>query len=135
MSFLVDTDICSAHLKQRGDVTTRLTQNLGRIYVSVISVGELMTWALRAQAPPQRLQGIEDFLSDVTVLHVTEAVARKFGELRAWLLDGGRPTPDMDLLIAATALVHGLHVVTHNVQDFAHVPGLHVDDWMDSGTE
>jgi predicted nucleic acid-binding protein len=42
---------------------------------------------------------------------------------------GGLP-PEMDLLIAATALFHGLTLVTHNVQDFAAVPGLAVQDWL-----
>ena len=36
----------------------------------------------------------------------------------------------MDLLNGATALVHGLTMVTHNVQDYAHVPGLTIDDWL-----
>ena len=38
--------------------------------------------------------------------------------------------PEMDLLIAATALVYDLTLVTHNVRDFANVPGLRVQDWL-----
>jgi tRNA(fMet)-specific endonuclease VapC len=81
-------------------------------------------------APPQRLQSLLDFLNDVTVLDVTEQVGRKFGEVRAALFDAGKPAPEMDLLIAATALVHNLTLVTHNVRDFANVPGLTVQDWL-----
>ena len=66
---------------------------------------------------------------DLHVLDVTEDVSRRFGEVRAALLDQGRPTPALDLLIAATALHHGLTVITHNLQDFAHIPGIVVDDW------
>jgi predicted nucleic acid-binding protein len=36
----------------------------------------------------------------------------------------------MDLLIGSTALVHGLTLVTHNVADYANVPGLTVMDWL-----
>jgi tRNA(fMet)-specific endonuclease VapC len=36
----------------------------------------------------------------------------------------------MDLLIAATAILHELTLVTHNVEDFASVPGLAVVDWL-----
>jgi predicted nucleic acid-binding protein len=71
-----------------------------------------------------------DLLNDVRVLEVTEDIARKFGELRAALFDAGLSVPEMDLMIAATALVHNLTVVTHNVQDFANVPGLSIDDWL-----
>ena len=130
MSYLIDTDICSAHFKQKGTVTSKFLQNTGRLHVSAITVGELYTWALRAKAPPQRLQSLSDFLDDVTVLDVTEHVGRKFGEVRAALLDVGRPAPNLDLMIASTALVHGLTVVTHNTQDFTNIPGLRVEDWL-----
>ena len=132
MSFLLDTDTCSAHLKQRGSVTNRFAQHLGSLHVSVITVGELMTWAMRSNAPPRRIQGVQSLLNDVTILEVTEVVGIQFGKLRAGLLDAGRPTPEMDLWIAATALVHGLTVITHNVRDFAHIPGLNSDDWFSS---
>jgi len=55
--------------------------------------------------------------------------AWKFGEIRAQLLDKGEPVAAIDLMIAATALIHNLTVVTHNTQHFAKVPGLNVEDW------
>ncbi len=97
MSFLLDTDMCSAHLKQKGSLTHKFLQHMGHLYVSVITVAELYTWALRAKAPPQRLPALQALLSDVQVLDVTEPVARKFGEVRATLLDAGKPVPEMDL--------------------------------------
>src|SRR5262245_10291147 len=130
MSFLLDTDICSAHLKQNGKLAHKFLQYLGRLHVSVITVGELYTWALRAKASPQRLQELRDFLNDVQLLEVNETVARKFGEVRAVLFDAGISVPEMDLMIAATALVHNLTVVTHNVQDYATIPGVSIDDWL-----
>lgn len=130
MSFLLDTVTCSAHLKQRGNLTHRFLQYMGRLHMSVITVGELYTWALRARASPQRLQALLDLLADVQVLDITEPVARRFGEVRAALFDAGRHVPDMDLLIGATALVINLTVVTHNVQDYANIPGLATDDWL-----
>ena len=61
---------------------------------------------------------------------MTDPVARKFGEVRAGLLDAGQPVPELDLLIASTALVHNLTVVTHNTQDHADIPGLNLEDWL-----
>src|SRR5690242_8848999 len=129
MSFLLDTDTCSAHLKQKGNLTHKFLQYMGRLHVSVITLGELFTWALRAKAPPRRLQSLLDLLNDVQVLDVTDPVARKFGEVRAGLLDAGQPVPELDLLIGSTALVHNLTVVTHNTQDYANIPGLNLEDW------
>ena len=130
MGLLIDTDTCSANLKQKGPVMSRFLQYTGQLHISTVTVGELFTWALRAKAPPERMQGLLDLLNDVDILDVTEAVGRKFGEVRAGLLDAGKPAPGMDLLIAATALVHNLTLVTHNVPDFANIPDLRVVDWL-----
>ncbi len=130
MRFLLDTDICSAHLKSNPLVTNRFLQYTGGLCMSAITLGELYTWALRAKTPPSRLQDVLLLLQDVIVLDVTPDVARKFGEVRAGLLDVGKPAPSVDLLLAATALAHGLILVTHNVADYANVPGLTVVDWL-----
>jgi tRNA(fMet)-specific endonuclease VapC len=58
---------------------------------------------------------------------MTQDVARKFGEVRAALLDQGLPPPALDLVIAATALVHNFTLVTHNTLDFGNIPGLRLD--------
>jgi tRNA(fMet)-specific endonuclease VapC len=131
VSFLLDTDICSAHLRQTAAaVTGKFLQYASRLHVSVITAGEVHTWARRAKASPKRLQALDDFLRDVTILDINVAIAEQFGQVRAALLDAGRPCPDLDLLIASTALAHGLILVTHNVQDFLHVPGLQIEDWL-----
>lgn len=131
MSFLLDTDICSAHLKQSAAaVTNKFLHYASRLHVSVITAGELYTWARRAKASPKRLQSLDDFLDAVTILDVNPAIAQQFGQVRAALLDAGRPCPDLDLLIASTALTHGLILVTHNVQDFLNIPGLQIEDWL-----
>jgi tRNA(fMet)-specific endonuclease VapC len=130
VSFLLDSDTCSAHLKQVPAVTSKFLQYAGRLHISTLKVGELFTWSSRAKAPPKRMQSLLDLLDDVTILDVTEMVGRRFGEVRATLLDAGKPAPNLDLFIAATALVHDLTLVTHNVQDFQNVLGLRIDDWL-----
>ena len=130
MRFLLDTDICSAHLKGNAAVTNRCLQYTGGLAISAVTLAELYTWALRTKAPANRLQDLSLFLNDLTVLVVDEPVARRFGEVQAQLLDGGRPAPGLDLLIASTALVHNLTLVSHNTQDFHGVPGLGIADWL-----
>jgi len=76
------------------------------------------------------LEGLVAFLSDVEVLELDHAVARRFGEVRAGLLDAGLVLPTTDLLIACTALTHDLTMVTHNIAHFARVPGLRLQDWL-----
>src|SRR5437667_12458503 len=130
MSFLLDTDTCSAYLKGNPLVFNRFMQYTGRLHMSVVTLGELTIWVSRASAPPKRAQDLQDLLRGVATLDVTRDVARKFGEVQAGLIDAGTPAPEMDLLIAATALVHGLTLVTHNLADYANILGLTVVDWL-----
>ena len=130
MSFLLDTDTCSVHLKRPAGLTSRLVRHSGRLHVSILTVGELLTWAKRRDAPPRRLAGIEDFLGEVDMLPIGKKVAEVFAELRAGQLDAGRLTPSTDLWIAATAIAHGLTLITHNTRDYKQIPGLSLADWV-----
>jgi tRNA(fMet)-specific endonuclease VapC len=56
MSFLLDTDTCSAYIKGNPLVFSRFLQYGGRLAIATITLGELFTWAFRAKAPPSRLQ-------------------------------------------------------------------------------
>jgi tRNA(fMet)-specific endonuclease VapC len=130
MSFLLDTDICSYYLKNDQRVVGKVMLHFGGLHLSTATVGELLTWAHRAKAPPTRLQGVLDLLVASSVHDIDYAVADKFGELRANLLDRGISVGEMELLNASVAPVHNLTLVTHNLQDYANIPGLILDDWM-----
>jgi predicted nucleic acid-binding protein len=130
VSFLLDTDICSAYLRGNRIVWPKFLQHGGQLHVSAVSAGELYTWASRQGVSPRRRVLLEDFLQDVSLLDVTRTVSEKFGDLRAAFLDAGQGTPDMDLLIASTALVHDFTLITHNTRDFQNIPGLRLQDWL-----
>jgi tRNA(fMet)-specific endonuclease VapC len=130
MSFLLDTDICSAWMKGHPAVSNRFVQYGGRLHMSTVTLGELWAWVGRANSPPRRMQRLLDLLKEVQVLPVDESVARKFGDVRAWQLDRGLSSPDLDLLNASVALVHNLTMVTHNTQDYTNIPGLTLADWI-----
>jgi tRNA(fMet)-specific endonuclease VapC len=118
VSFLLDTDICSFHLRGDPRLQGRLQQHMGQLAISATSVAELMVWSQRRTAPMSRQVALESLLRDITIHDVDLVVARKYGELRAAQLDTGTPSPQFDLVIAATAIVHGRILVTHNVSEF-----------------
>ena len=62
-------------------------------------------------------------------LPVDEMVALEGARVRSELESMGRTVGQIDPLIAATARVHGLTLVTHNTKHFEHVPGLEIEDW------
>jgi tRNA(fMet)-specific endonuclease VapC len=59
----------------------------------------------------------------------TDAVSRRYGELKWQLEKRGTPLDDFDLAIAAHALESQATLVTSNVKHFGRVPGLEVEDW------
>ena len=48
----------------------------------------------------------------------------------SFLLQQGLSVPTTDLMIASTALVHDLTLVTHNRADYRNIPGLRLADWL-----
>lgn len=67
-----------------------------------------------------------------TTLEVSGVIGEKFGVLKARSLDEGRTLPEMNLFIAATALIHDLTLVSHNAKDFKNIPGIRIQDWLEA---
>ncbi|HUY90251.1 MAG TPA: type II toxin-antitoxin system VapC family toxin [Pirellulales bacterium] len=131
MSFLLDTNTCSEHLRRPAGLIHRFVQHAGRLYLPTIVLGELYAWAYRRPNPTPLLTAIEtELLTDVIVISYDEACALEFGRLRGTLLKQGISVSPVDLMIASVALVHQLTLVTHNTADFQHIPSLHLDDWL-----
>jgi tRNA(fMet)-specific endonuclease VapC len=131
MSHLLDTNICSAHLKRPAGLMHRFVQYSGGLYLPTVVLGELYAWAYHRSDPQPLITKIEDdLLPDVVVLDYNAVCAKEFGRLRGQLLQQGLTVSRLDLMIAAVALVHNLTLVTHNTQDFHRVPGLRLADWL-----
>ena len=121
--FLLDTDVLSAlRRRDRNPETVRWveSQRTSDMYISVVTVGEIERGITRQrQGDPSFAQELALWLDRVLawysdrVLPVDTATARRWGQLSVTL---GHDSAD--LLIAATALEHGLTVVTRNVRHF-----------------
>jgi tRNA(fMet)-specific endonuclease VapC len=130
MSFVVDTDICSAYLKGDRRVSGRFLQYAGGIHISAVTLAELYSWAYRSALSPQRIAAVEDLCLEFTVISMDPVIAKRCGEERAAMLDLGLVISIPDMLIAATALHFNFTVVTHNTKHFSKVPGLRLEDWL-----
>ena len=102
------------------------------LYLSVLTMGELRKGIDGLVDDPRRHALLDWLQTDLPrffagrVLPVDARVADRWGQLAA---RAGRPLPAVDSLLAATALVHGLTLVTRNLRDF-QVPELEViDPW------
>ena len=133
MKFLLDTDAASEAARRRPSARfmAHLREHAAEMAISAISVGEIVFEARRAPGGERYLAYLRDaVLPHVRVLAVDAAVATRYGELRAALEAAGRPLPDLDLLVAATALSHDLALVTGNRRHFERIPELELPDWF-----
>jgi predicted nucleic acid-binding protein len=94
--------------------------------VSIISYGELYEGALGAPDPTTELARFRTFLARLTLVPLDDAVMEIFARTRGELRRDGRLIPDLDLLIAATAIHHDLTLVTRNVRHFGRIHALQI---------
>ena len=131
MSFLLDTNILSAHLRRPAGLAHRFVQYSGTLYTPSVVLAELFVWAYNRPNPMAILNAIDQLLNyEVSVLDFDRDCANEFGQTRIRLRRTGIEVPSVDLMIAAVALVYDLTLVTHNSADFQSIPGLRLDDWL-----
>jgi predicted nucleic acid-binding protein len=130
VAYLFDTDAISEVLRPRpAPAYLRWLSQVPRAeqFTSAVVIGELYKGAFRSPNHERHLENIEKLvLPAVTVLPYDVAAARVFGDIQARLSVRGRTLADADLQIAATAILHGLEVVTGNLRHFARIPGIQV---------
>ncbi len=133
MGILIDTTVLINTERGRLDLAPHLAAHAGeQVFLSVISVSELMYGAYRAPDADQRnrrLAVAEALVSRFAILPADASVARMHARVKADLDARGTPVGPHDLWLAATALAHGLTLVTANLREFRRVPGLQVDNW------
>ena len=91
-----------------------------------MTAGEIYDGAFGTANPQAELVGFRQMLSHFHILTLTDSIMERFAETRAFLRRRGQLIPDLDLLIAATALERNLTLLTFNVGDFQRVPGLQI---------
>ena len=127
MSHLIDTDFVINHLYDRGGATSTLLE-LRRtgIAVSVITVMEVIEGIEGGRTPQAARRGFRVFLRGTRVLVVSRPIAERAAAIRLDLRRQKRQVNEraLDLIVAATALEHGLILVTRNTRDYADIPGI-----------
>lgn len=133
MIYLLDTDTCIYILNHEPErVRYKFEQiELSRVAISSITLLELDAGGRKGSRVEENLAKVERFASSLTVLPFTAATARVAGKLKQDLRSAGTPIGDMDLLIAAHGLSLGAIVVTNNLREFARVPDLRVENWLE----
>lgn len=138
MSFLVDTNVVSEWVKPRPD--PRIVQwfaevDEDRVYLSVVTLGELR-YGVERLPSGTRKQRLDEWVRhdlplrfEGRVLSVDARIADAWGAIVARREQAGKPIAAMDALVAATADVHDLTLVTRNISDFQATTRMLFDPW------
>lgn len=139
MRTLLDTNVLRELWHERGSAKVRQAVSAldpEALFVSVICVGEVVRGIAELPQGAKRLKlarFLAEFESDYAsrILPITPQIAHRWGEVTAQAQKRGRQIGAPDGLIAATALVHGLVVMTRNIADFEATDVETVNPWND----
>lgn len=137
MRVLLDTCVLSEIRHAKGDPAVKgvvAALDADALFISVLSIGEIAKGIARLEAGSRKreleawLQAVERYHAP-RILPVDLEAARIWGGLSAAAQKTGNPLPAVDGLIAATAIRHGLYVMTRNVDDFKATGVLLLNPW------
>jgi toxin FitB len=141
VNFLLDTNVVSEWTRPRPDtgvIAWLADADEDRIFISVVTLAELRHGVERLAAG-QRKRRLDGWLTgelvdrfEERILDIDPAVADEWGRLVARREMTGEPMHAMDALIAATAAVHDLALVTRNTSDFERTVRSIVNPWAGS---
>ena len=139
MRALLDTNVLAELVKPGGNPAVKAALAeipAANVFLSVLTVGEIIR-GIALLAPGRKkkhlakwLAGLEDQYGE-RILPLDVETARIWGELTARSQKSGVVVPPTDGLLAATALRHGLHVMTRNTRHFEATGAMVIDPWRD----
>ncbi|OIP89942.1 MAG: VapC toxin family PIN domain ribonuclease [Syntrophaceae bacterium CG2_30_49_12] len=129
---LLDTDTLSAIMRKNTLVLLKarayLTEH-GQFTLSIITRFEILR-GLKVKGATKQEMTFDRFCTRNIILPIMDATVVKAAEIYADLHRRGVLISDADILIAASAFVYSLGVVTNNEEHFRRIEGLHVDNWL-----
>ena len=132
MKYMLDTNICIYIIKKHPAlVLTKFKSFLvGDICISSVTFAELMYGVEKSQYQQKNRAALDEFTLPLEIIPFDDEAARQYGSIRAHLEKMGTPIGALDLMIAAHAHILNLTLVTNNVNEFARVPSLIIEDWV-----
>ena len=128
---LLDTNICIHVINAKPpEVLERFRKyRMGEIGLCSVVAAELAYGVAKSGSARNR-EALEMFLAPLIILPFDVAALWAYGDLRAELERKGTPIGALDTMIAAHALSHKSILVTNKSREFARVPGLALENWV-----
>jgi tRNA(fMet)-specific endonuclease VapC len=129
---LLDTDTLSEIIKGKHPGLMRKSREYlttqGHFSFSIMTRYEILR-GLKAKGATTKLAAFERFCLANHILPLTDPIIVRAAEIYADLKQRGQLISDADILIAATAITHGLTLVTNNTVHYARIGGLALANW------
>lgn len=126
-SYLIDTNAAIARLNGTQALIEILMQ-ADEVFLSSTVLGELYYGAGKSTNVSANIKAIENLAGEAVVLHCDAITARLYGQVKNQLRQKGRPIPENDIWIAATAFQYDVTLITRDGH-FAYVDGLRTKSW------
>jgi tRNA(fMet)-specific endonuclease VapC len=132
MKILLDTNICIYIIKRQPAAVFKhfMEYQAGDIGISSVTLAELCYGVAKSAQRERNAEALDEFIIPLEIVPFDEKVAPVYGSIRTAVEKAGKPLGSMDMLIAAHALTLGVPLVTNNVREFSHIPGLTIINWM-----
>ena len=128
--YLLDTNICIAILKGNPTVITQFQTQYQNCYLSTLVLAELYKGVYCSTKVAQNLNNLNQLANNLPHIQFDNAAALEFGKIQGELRKLGRPTGELDALIAAVARSRGDIVVTNNTRHFINISNLKLENWL-----
>ena len=126
---LLDTNVVIAFFNGSKPILDRIQAEVARIALSTLVVAELDYGAKASQKAKENLEKLYRFVEIVRVVPFDFECAKIFGTIKSKLRKLGKPTGEMDALIAATAMVNKATLITTNKKHSENIAGLKIETW------
>lgn len=125
--YLLETSVIINFFRGKKEAIETLGKLEGEITSSFVCLAELYEGIFRVKERNAAEKEILDFFSSLSgVYGIDREIAKAFGKIRKELKEKGKIIEDLDTLLGATCLVHGLILVTSNLAHFQRIPGLKI---------
>ncbi|NET00801.1 MAG: type II toxin-antitoxin system VapC family toxin [Sphaerospermopsis sp. SIO1G2] len=128
--YLLDTNICIAIIKGNENVISHFHEKYESCYLSTLVLAELYKGVYCSSKVERNLDNLQKFASLLPIIDFDEKAAVEFGKIQNQLKKIGKPTGQLDALIAAMAICHDSILVTDNTRHFENVSNLIIENWL-----
>jgi len=125
--YLLDTNVAIRILNQAFDLEERRATGM-EVFLCLTVIGELSFGAEKSRQPEANLAKVDRLVGRCPLVPQDFVTAHRYGKIKAALEQKGRPIPENDIWIAASALQYGLILVTLDGH-FKEVAGLRIEAW------